>query len=384
MLDTVALTLDRHEFVVLRPEAFSPSAQGLLEPPYYPIGGRANMSCVLNPTSEDRRDGRYKPRLTLTRRIAVGGFATTLRVEFSAPKLLFGNNFDELRSQDFDAVVRALGQALSDLGVMVREDILRAARVSAVHFGKNIALHEFTTCTMALVELAKVDLTRRLDLSRTDFRDHGHAVRYHANRFEVAFYDKVKDLRKSRLSEKRAIERDNACQTDLLAASVLPKGLEVLRMEVRLGSRQKIMALLKELHPGAEPTFAAVFDRSLARKVLLHFWARVGAGRCPQAGVASRPEDVFLALAAARPAAKPTKVLQHLAASALLASVGWRGLAALVEMRAGTRSWQRLKREMKSWPATVGFSPLDAVAESLTRFEALRLQAFRAGVRTVA
>ena len=53
MLDTIALTLDRHQFEVREPSRFSPSAQGLLTPPYYPLGARGNFLCVQNPTRGD-------------------------------------------------------------------------------------------------------------------------------------------------------------------------------------------------------------------------------------------------------------------------------------------------------------------------------------------
>ena len=46
-----------------------------------------------------------------------GGFSLTLRIEFSAPKLVLGNNFDELRSRDFERVLDALHRALQDMGV---------------------------------------------------------------------------------------------------------------------------------------------------------------------------------------------------------------------------------------------------------------------------
>src|SRR5262245_29680440 len=75
-------------------------------------------------------------------------------------------------------------------------------------------------------------LSQRLDLAKTDFRNGGHAVRYHANSLDIIFYDKIKDLERARISEKRAIERDNIGQIDLFkGARSLPKQLEVLRPE---------------------------------------------------------------------------------------------------------------------------------------------------------
>ena len=103
MLDTIVLTLDQRQFEVLRPDRFSPSAQGLLKPPYYPLGARGNFACVQNPTKEDLKAGRYLPRLTLAKRKVTGGFASTLKVEFSAPKLIYGNNSGAILKPILDA-----------------------------------------------------------------------------------------------------------------------------------------------------------------------------------------------------------------------------------------------------------------------------------------
>src|ERR1043165_3434798 len=125
MLATIALTFDQGQFEVLKPNSFSPCASGLLTAPYYPLGARGYFQCVQNPSKADLDAGRYLPRLTLARRKAGPDFSVTLRVEFSAPKLIYGNNFDELISRDFETVVVVLQKRLSEMGVRVAEDTLR-------------------------------------------------------------------------------------------------------------------------------------------------------------------------------------------------------------------------------------------------------------------
>ena len=158
MLDTIVLTLDKRDSDVQRPERFSPSAAGLLMPPYYPLGSRGNFGCVQNPTKSDLRAGRYQPRLTLNKRMASNTFAVTLRIEFSAPKLVLGNNFDELTSDDFGRVLDVLHRRLDEMGIRLSTDVLCSAPVSAIHYSKNIALTDYTTCSMVLSELARIDL----------------------------------------------------------------------------------------------------------------------------------------------------------------------------------------------------------------------------------
>ncbi len=378
MLDTVALSLDTRAFEILDPGRFSPSAVGLLQPPYYPLGGRGNIACVQNPTKADFAAGRYLPRLTLAKRKVRGGFSITLRVEFSAPKLVYGNNFDELTSREFDVVVDTLRHALASMGVRVSDYDLRAANVSTVHYSKNVCFTDYTTCSMVMRELDLIDLDGRLDLSHTDYRNNGHAIRYHANSFELTFYDKMRDLEKARFSEKRAIEQDNRIQADLFSErDDLPKQLEVLRMEVRLGNRTKIKGLLKRIGADIEPTFAALFDASLAKDVLLHFWEQIRR-QLPLAGQTAdrRPEELLSTLAAASDGnARPGALLQQLGCVLLVASVGVRGAGALMSRHCSNRSWQRYKRQLRELniPATNRFSALDQVGDTLSRFHPLRL-----------
>jgi len=382
MLDTIALTLDHRQFEIMDPDRFSPSASGLLKPPYYPLGARGNFSCFLNPTKADFDAGIYRPRLTLTKRKGVAGFPITLRVEFSAPKLIFGNNFDELRSQDFDCVLATLRKALADVSVRVTEDALRAAGVSAVHYSKNFALTDFTSCSMVMTELGKIDLPRRLDLSHTDYRNEGHAIRYHANSFELTFYDKIKDLEQARISEKRALERDNRIQADLFKTpGRFPKELQVLRMEVRLGNRTKIRQVLGRIDADIEPTFAAVFDIDISQRVLLHFWSGVRTA-LPLLGQTTnlRPEERFETLARDNPKTKPAMLLQLLGWQSLASSVGMRGMRALLVRRADSRTWHRLKRKLSSRLTNeAGFCALAQLDTALTGFQPLRMSTFQTG-----
>ncbi len=382
MLDTVVLTLDQREFQVLEPDRFSPSARGIVAPPFLALGARGVFTCVQNPTKTDFAEGRYGPRLTLTRRKVREGFALTLRIEFSAPKLIFGNNFDELRSRDLEAVLAALLRSLKGAGIRTTEDVLRAARVSAIHYSKNMLLTDFTSCSMVMGELTRLDLDTRLDLARTDYRNDGHAIRYHANSYEIVFYDKLKDLEKARFSEKRAIEKDSAVQFDILESrSRFPKGIEVLRLEIRLGTRTKIRDVLKRAGADVEPTFAALFDISIAKGVLGYFWSQIEAALPPaDAGIKERPEDILARVAAAASGeARPGKLLQLLGGMVLLDSVGIRGLRALMLRHGTPRSWQRLKRDLKALPSApaASFDALRQVDEALGCFKSLSLATFQ-------
>lgn len=377
MLDTIVLTLNQMEFEVMEPDAFSPSARGLLYPPYAHLGARGYASCVQNPLKSELEQGIYKPRLTHTKRRTRGGFALTLRIEFSAPKLRFGNNFSELRDSDFERVLEILHQKLTGMGIRVSRDALRRASVSAIHYGKNVPLTDYSTCTMVMTELAKINLTKRLDLAKTDYRNEGHSIRAHANNHEIIFYDKMKDLEQARISEKRALERDNAIQRDLFVKDNRPRQLEVLRMEVRLGNRSKIKALLAQLGVKAEMTFQELFSAAIAQKVLLHFWYEATRDMPLLALSQFKPEDVVQAMIAeSKGATKPAKLLQRLGALVLMRSIGMRGAKALLGKHCTSRTWQRLKKELEGMnlAASMNYLAIRNVACCLEAFEPLRMR----------
>ncbi len=377
MLDTIALTLNQTEFEVLDMARFSPSAQGLYALPYYQLGARGNISCYQNPTKSEFEQGIYKPRLTLTKRKANVGYAITLRVEFSAPKLVFGNNFDELLEADFERVLDILHLKLASMGVRVSKAILRKAQVSAIHYSKNIPLTDHATCAMILGELGKINLTQRLDLSKTDFRNSGHAIRYHANSYELVFYDKIKDMRQAKTSEKRAIEKEYAIQRDLFAQASTPKQFEVLRMELRLGNRTKMKQFLKSVGMAQAMDFESLFSLSISQRMLLHFW-RIIAQDMPILALSNfKPEDIYHARRMeTKGKTKPAKLLQQVGAMAIIQNVGMRGLHSLVSSHSDNRTWQRMKKELNGMEITdrMKYAAVGNVQRCLEAFKPLRIQ----------
>ena len=132
MIDTIVLALPANHFYITDHARFNPSTVGFYHAPYY-AGGF--MKCVQNPTSEELRRGTYKPRLTVLKRPMPGGFAITLKIEFSIPKLLYGNNFDEVTEGDFERAIKRLRERLHEMGGGIDIHSARQARLTltAIH-----------------------------------------------------------------------------------------------------------------------------------------------------------------------------------------------------------------------------------------------------------
>ncbi len=269
MIDTITALMSENKFKLTNYDLFNPTAKGLYEPPFYKLS-KGSISCVQNPSKSELQNGIYKPKLTLSKRVINGSFSISLKIEFSIPKLLFGNNFNEVDNCDFCKIIELLRLKLSDMGVVIKDEDLILATVVGVHYSKNIFLPNVSS-SLVISKIGRLNISKRLDNSNTDFRNEGQSVRFHANSYELTFYDKVKDLEQSRISDKRAVENDNAIQLDLLCDKLSCK--EILRMEVRLNTSKKIKAILKKCQiEKDELIFSELFDKEISKKVLNHFW----------------------------------------------------------------------------------------------------------------
>jgi hypothetical protein len=380
MLDTVVITMNSWDFHIVDHQIFSPSTIGLFEPPYYKLGSRANFSCYQNPTKEEFKNGNYKPRLTVNKRMKKGGFTITLKIEFSAPKLLYGNNFDELKSTDFDAIIKTLLTKLKQMGVETNYEKLASAEISAIHYSKNIALTDYTSSSMVIDELAKQNLNKMLDLEKTSFRNEGYAIKCHANSYEVTFYDKIKDLQQSKISEKRALEKDNLTQLDMFKDTQIKKPFEVLRMEVRLGKRQKLKQILKAVDEPEKMTFDLLFSEQLSQKILLHFWNQINDSLYIASISENEPEKILEVLLN-NPDKNYTisKALQIAGALAIINKTGVRGFRAVVEKNiSNKRTAQRIIKELRETKIAENkrFKAISNIETALKEFVPLKLKNF--------
>lgn len=380
MIDTIVLTLKTGMYTIFEPDYFSPSTRGLTDPTagYYRLGGRSNITCKQNPTHNELKRGIYKPRLTVTKRInRAGNFEIPLKIEFSIPKLLYGNNFDELTDTDFPAVIQILKGVLKEMGVYLFEKNLINAPVSSVHYSKNIALTDYTTPYTYLEQLTKLNINKRLDANRTDFRNEGHSFKYRANSFEIVFYDKIKDLQQARVSEKRAEEKDNALQLNLFDKLIQRKPLEVLRVEIRLNKRQKISQILKKIDREVEPTFTNIFSQDTAKKVLLHYISEIEDAYPPLLTYQyDSPKKFFERLLVANPRLKPTQALELMGFRMLLEEIGVREYRQMTK-RHGSYYWYNLNNKMKKLNHTDEISVFSLLRKQITDFEPLKLLAIQ-------
>lgn len=372
MVDTVVLNLP--SFTVIEPDRFTPSLRNIDSDRF---GSRPYLTYVQNPTKQELKQGNYKPRLTVTKRAIRGSYSKTLKIEFSIPKLLFGNNFDEVSEGDYSDLIEKLRQKLRDMGIMVFSEQLENARVTTIHYSKNFVFTDYITASSIINELSKVDLTRKLDLNNTHFRNDGHALYYYARSYSIVFYDKVKELH---TPEARAVEKDRDIQLGLFNEfNKDKKPFEVLRMEVRLCNTAKLKSVLRAVGVDDKNiTLRALYSLDTAKKVLNLYWDTIIDNLSFIKYSTAEPIDFAESIMKNNPSIGLKSVLCYFGALSLINSEGTRRVRQLMNDNYSDRTWQRLKRNMKTLKLSPinKYKPIQTITEALSVLEPTKLKDF--------
>lgn len=217
---------------------------------------------VLNQSAQDKRNGIYMPKLTLIEQPYEGSRRTILTVEFSAPKLLLGNNFEELNDEDLPALCVALSNRLKRVDINITPKTIQNARVVSVHFSKNMKLPGHYSCQNVVDRVSKANLPK-IFARRTTYFERGLSYQVHTNAKDIVVYDKVADLERTKVSDKRGIERDNWMQRKLDGVVAH----NILRFEVRLNGARQVKAEFKQ-----DQQLKDIFSWEISRTVLAWHW----------------------------------------------------------------------------------------------------------------
>ncbi len=296
-----------------------------------------------NPPRGIRNDV-YRPRLTgMERSVGHGQKVSFVRVEFSVPKLLFGNNLEELADKDFEPVVELLYQRLLDYGLIVNKRDIKNAAVTTFHPSKNIVLSGGWTASGISQELSKINLNKKFDLQKTSFRNNGCSLQAHTLAHSVVVYDKVADLAQSK---KKAIDKDQVPRQMALFQKLKTDQplLEILRLEIRLTQKQKINAVLKELGLPINPTFEQIFKKDVCQKIVQSYWDTIIEGEnLFLFSIESSPKNLLKRVLRQHPKMQAKNAVYLVGLNALCNDEGGiRELRAILTKRQSPRGWYRI------------------------------------------
>ena len=341
MIDTVCLLVPKNKLTIL-----DLSGRGV---PSWNLQSNTEQyqKFVKNPSKKDLDSGIYFPRLTGYNRKNFAQEAN-VRIEFSAPKLLYQNNLDELEDKDFAEIIEALQYRLRIMGVIISKTTLQNASVSAVHFSKNILLKDGYTVNHLISEMNKVDLRKTFDFAKTRYINDGQSLYAHATTHQLVIYDKVADMGKDK---KRAIDKEQTLYQKTLFAELNkePDLKEVIRFEIRLSQKQKMNKVLESLGYVKNPTFKQVFSSQLSKKVVGEYWRKLIRERSLGLfSITLSTKDILRTIFLADTKLKPKQAIYLLGLFMLAKDEnGMRQLRTIVSKRSHDRTWYRIVKDIQ-------------------------------------
>jgi hypothetical protein len=183
-----------------------------------------------------------------------------LYIEFSAPKILFDNNVDELSNADKDKFINQLGIKLFDMGISIGKEDLWSSNVSFATVSKNIAIEDIGATEF-------IEFTRRLwwkwrhSTKVESYEKNGIAIRKYTDSTGIGIYAKVPSLINITTKTNKELE---------LSQSLVENN--ILRFEYRMQNYQRTLAkyswakgyTLKELR------LKDIYDSELSKKILMY------------------------------------------------------------------------------------------------------------------
>ena len=366
MLDTVILQIPIGYHSITDHEKFSPSTKRIIE------DLRPFVKCVNNPTKISKEQWGYIPRLTVIKRRR----EIYLKIEFSVPKLLFGNNLDEIEETDFDKVVNKLQKIIKEMGVMLWSHQIEDAEIISFHPSKNILLSKGYTSSFAIRELSKINLNQKLDLEKVSFRNNGELLQLYANRHSLVLYDKINDLNKP---AKRAIDKDQTKQQSSLFDYVQrKKQIELLRFEVRLSYKRKTKEILEKIGYIGNPIFKDIFKKNICQKILNLYWNNFFNKDQFLFSINNNPQKILQLILQKYSKTKPKTAVLLVGLNLLCKDdEGIRGIRSILKNYSPKSGWTPLKNYLRKFEDEIFTKPahgfIKDIKRSLDNFEAFRL-----------
>lgn len=298
------------------------------------------------PKQKDNND-LYYPRLTRYEVNYRDNMLEKTKIEFSVPKLIYSNNLDEAEESDFPTIINTLQKRLAEMGEMIEKIDLENAHISTIHFSKNILISDGYTAYSVIKELGKINIHKKLELTKVNFKDDGKALHLYATNHSIVFYDKIADLNQNK---KKAIDQDQTSQQFSLVDEIKKKKLplEILRMEVRLCKKRKIASVMQKIGFQKNPTFREIFKKDVCQKIVRWYWDSIIKGEnLFLFELENNPKQLLKDILRKEPEIKFGKAIKLIGLNVLCKDGGIRELRDIAEKQISQRNWYTISDSIK-------------------------------------
>lgn len=380
MVDTVLITLDwRKDFEIMEGcyKQFATDVTNFFRPPFIQFGTKKAFLVERNPTAKEKADGNYMPRLTLIKAVRRGGVPITLNIEFSAPKVIHNDNFNEISQSDLDYLCVQLHRKLYNIGIVVKgPNTLKDARVSTIHYSKNITLTDYSTAYGIITDLSKCNYSRQKQSDGQKYRNNGEAMHFYSRKWGLCIYDKLKEHAKSKVTEGGLLEQDYYCQMSLFDDNPLASPFEMLRVETRYIGRPQIKKSLNDAGiVTGDLTLRELFRESTAKTVLKYEIDKLRA-TYPAIALSDKTAPALLTeLSIQNPRTQIGTIMEAIAYKTLMETTGSRDVRNMGNF--SNQQWYSLNKKINSLNfARRKIASFDIIDEQLEKFMPVKLHKY--------
>lgn len=368
MIDTITLSINIRDpknpvyFDPKRANEWTPSIGHIIEGGRSLLYGRGCLPHYRPPLPDEERSGLYFPKVKLLEHAKRGsGIQQELHITFSAPKLVFKNNFNELENRQLKWVCSHLAFHLKRMGIKIMPKVLEKAAVVEIHYSKNFIL----TAHPIGEAFARFRHIKKPPTYNLDYKDysysHGQSFSLYQENYAVCLYDKKRESQKHR-------KFNHPLYAD---AWETPKNTEVLRMEVRCQSPAVIKRKLGMLGLTIpDPlTLESLFKLEIAQAILLYEFKILCSHLLPvtlTGGLA----DILHTISSCNPKLTPAETLNAAAMIKLQDELGNETAVKKVLGISSPTTWCNRKRLVNSLklPSAKTSNILDEIERQLTEF----------------
>lgn len=367
MIDTITLSVNirnlKPPFVdSSRAHEWIPNISHIIKGGHSLLHGRGCLPHYRPPLPDEERSGLYFPEVKLLEVVKKGcGIQLYLHITFSASKLVFRNNFNELEDRQLHWVCSHLAFRLRRMGIKITPKVLEEATVVEIHYSKNIILTAYPIGEVfALFRRIKKPPTFNLDYKDYSYSS-GQSFSLYQENYAICFYDKKRESKKHR-------KFNHPLYAD---AWETPKNTEVLRMEVRCQTSSIIKRKLGMLGFAIPdpPTLESLFKSEIAQAVLLHEFKTLRSCLPPIALTGSLA-DILYTVSIYNPDLTPAGTLNAAAMIKLQNELGNETAIRKALSISSSTTWCERKRLVNSLklPSPKTSNILDEIERQLTEF----------------
>ncbi len=218
---------------------------------------------------------RYLPRVEILETLSKDrqSLLYILKIEFSVPKLLYGNSLLETKESDSQKVFSTLSHILKSLDIEVNTTDIENATVTTVHVCKNLFLPSDIRMRELIDEMARMDINKAFDVSDRQHKKGTRVLNFHSGTIDWSIYDKISDSLRPR--NKRTDKNHISQEREIVMAYGL-QDHEVFRYEYRIKKGQTVKREINKTmkrEPKTKVIFKDLFTPNLMKIIVLNSWS---------------------------------------------------------------------------------------------------------------